>query len=295
MLKLFALALLGIGIYLLVRQFFSDEGEVQAAARLSGDVTSKSLSPIFRISNRFIEKFLLNTVQNLKIENYRKEMRRKIISAGMEEEITPDQLFAFKIFLALLLPLVIFLYCFLSSVGYPYWLFLGVGVGGFLYPDIWLRSRLNVRQKEIRLAIPFVVDLLTLSTEAGLDFVSAMHRVVEKAKKGALVAELEKALNDIQLGATRADALRKMAWRINMPEISSFTAILVTAEQMGSSIGKVLRSQADQIRHDRFIRAEKAGASASQKILVPLVLFILPAVFIMIFGPLIVRFLTEGL
>ncbi|MEK7791276.1 MAG: type II secretion system F family protein, partial [Deltaproteobacteria bacterium] len=113
------------------------------------------------------------------------------------------------------------------------------------------------------------------------------------AKRSPFIDELEVVLNEIKLGTTRADALRNMATRINMPEISSLVAVLVTAEQMGSSISAALKSQADQIRNDRFIRAEKAGAAASQKILFPLIFFIVPAVFIVVLGPLIAKLLQK--
>ena len=99
---------------------------------------------------------------------------------------------------------------------------------------------------------------------------------------------------EIQLGASRGDALRNFAWRVNMEVISSFVAILVTADQMGASIGPVLRAQSDLLRNQRFMKAEKAGAAASQKILFPLIFLILPAVFIMIFGPVILQFIYGG-
>ena len=116
---------------------------------------------------------------------------------------------------------------------------------------------------------------------------------MEKAKAGPFTDELARVLRDIQLGVSRADALRNMSWRINMSEVSSFVAVLVSADQMGASIGKVLRAQSDLIRNDRFMRAEKAGAAAAQKVLLPLFFFILPAVFLVIFGPLVLRVLPD--
>lgn len=139
--------------------------------------------------------------------------------------------------------------------------------------------------------MPFIVDLLALSTEAGLDFVGAIGKVVEKAVHSPLVEEFAQLLKEIKVGSSRQEALREMAVRISMPEMNSFVAILISADQMGASIGKILRQQSDQIRTERLIRAEKAGAAAAQKILFPLVLFILPSVLLMVFGPFILGFI----
>ena len=98
-------------------------------------------------------------------------------------------------------------------------------------------------------------------------------------------------LQQIQLGTNRGDSLRDMGWRIDLGEIASLVAVLVTADQMGSPLGPVLRVQSDLIRTQRFTKAEKKGAAASQKLLFPLIFFIMPAVFIMIFGPVILGFL----
>lgn len=163
----------------------------------------------------------------------------------------------------------------------------------FLQANQRINGHIKDRQQQIRLAIPFVVDLLSLCTEAGLDFMAAIQRVVQKAKRSPLIEELEQVLNELKLGTTRADALRNMSDRINMSEISSLVAVLVTADKMGASISTALKSQSDQIRSERFIRAEKAGAAASQKILFPLIFFIVPAVFIVVLGPLVAKLLQQ--
>ena len=95
------------------------------------------------------------------------------------------------------------------------------------------------------------------------------------------------------MGASRQESLREMATRISMPAVNSFVAILISADQMGASIGKILRQQSEQIRVERMLRAEKAGAAAAQKVLLPLVLFILPAVMLMIFGPFVLEMINN--
>ena len=98
-------------------------------------------------------------------------------------------------------------------------------------------------------------------------------------------------LREIRLGTTRADALRGLAKRCAVPEVASFSSVLIQADRLGASIGQVLRSQADVMRAERFVRAEKAGAKASTMILLPLVIFILPAALLVIVGPVLLRFI----
>ena len=241
----------------------------------------------------FAGKITTSAVKNLKIDNFRKAMKRKTVAAGIQEEVTPDEFFSLKIFLTLGLPLIACIYNLGLNITNPFILIFIFGAMGFFFPDLWIKSLIKNRQEQIRLAIPFVVDLLSLCTEAGLDFMRAIQRVVEKAKKNPLIDELEIVLNELKLGTTRAEALRNMADRINMPEISSLVAVLITADKMGASISTALKAQSNQIRGERFIRAEKAGATASQKILFPLIFFIVPAVFIVVLGPIVAKLLQQ--
>ena len=124
--------------------------------------------------------------------------------------------------------------------------------------------------------------------------VSSIQRIVDKAETSVLAEELGVVLKDIKLGASRADSLKAMAMRLDISEITSFVAVLVDADSTGASIAQVLKDQSNQIRLERFVRAEKAGAKASQTILIPLMIFILPAVFIVVFGPVIMQFFYGG-
>jgi tight adherence protein C len=135
---------------------------------------------------------------------------------------------------------------------------------------------------------------LALSTEAGLDFIGSIQRIVEKAENSVLADEFAQVLRDLKLGSTRSESLKKMADRLDISEVTSFVTVLVDADSTGASIAGVLKQQSVQMRLERFTRAEKEGARASQTILIPLMLFILPAVFIMVFGPVIIQFLGQG-
>lgn len=283
----------GMSIFTLSYCFFKfgpTERKAQGGA-LPKEVTSKSL--ILRLSIPIIRAYLLPSVTHLHIDNFRKEAKKKILSAGMSEEMTPDELFSLRILLTIALPLIALIYNLGLHIMNPLFPILIFGTIGYVFPNLWIKSVIKDRQQKIRMAIPFVVDLLSLCTEAGLDFMGAIRRVVEKAKKSPFIDELEQVLSELKLGTTRANALRHMSTRINMPEISSLVAVLVTADQMGASISQTLKAQSEQIRNERFIRAEKAGAAASQKILFPLIFFIVPAVFIVVLGPLIAKLIQE--
>src|SRR5690606_3875816 len=142
--------------------------------------------------------------------------------------------------------------------------------------------------------LPFFIDLLALSTEAGLDFINALQRIVDKAEDSVLAEEISIVLKDIKLGSSRNDALKALALRLDIPEITSFVAVVNDADFTGAPIAKVLKDQSIQMRMERFVRAEKAGAKASQLILVPMIMFVLPAVFIVVFAPVLLQFFYGG-
>ena len=280
---------LAVGVFLFIRLLFPEEEAAAAKKRLGvGGVRTVTPSLILRLF-RPVFMMLTPLTQNIKAEKYRTRIRRGFISAGMTDELTPDEFFAWKLVLCLFFPLFVGqLVGNIFHIGW-YW-YVVIFLFGFWYPDMWLSGMVKDRQKKILKALPYTMDLLTLSVEAGMDFVSGIAKVVEKAKPSPLVEELSFYLHEIQVGTTRAQALRNLAYRINMPETSSFAALLIQADQLGASIGPVLRAQSDLLRTQRFQRAEKAGAAATQKLLFPLVLCIMPAVFIVIFGPIILNF-----
>lgn len=213
--------------------------------------------------------------------------KTKLISAGLGKRIQPEHFVASKFWFAIFVGGFMVLNFLFSSDPMPFWAVALTTLLAFFGPNLHVSQLRDKRQFDIRLSMPYVIDLLCLSTEAGLDFLGSIGKVVDRAPPGPLIEELSICLKDIQLGKTRAEGLRSMAERIDMSEMSSLVAVLVSADSMGASIGGVLRAQSDSIRAERLVRAEKLGAQASQKILVPLIFFILPAVMLMIFGPII--------
>ena len=157
---------------------------------------------------------------------------------------------------------------------------------GFAYPKTNLSSTIQWRQQRMFRDLPYVLDMLTLSTEAGQDFSSAMATVIDKGTPGPLLEEFKIVHQEVTLGKTRSEALRAMAGRIDLPEVTSFVLALIQAEQLGTSIGKVLRIMADQMRVKRSTIAEELAGKVPVKMMAPLVSLIIPAAFIvLLFGP----------
>lgn len=151
-------------------------------------------------------------------------------------------------------------------------------------PDLYLRICKKNRQAAIVKSLPDVLDLLTVSVEAGLGFDAALHKVIEKTE-GPLTDEFEKALQEINLGKPRREALRDMAARLEVNDVTTFTGSIIQADQLGVSITNVLRIQSAQCRANRKMRAEEQAQKAPVKILIPLVLFIFPTILIVLLGP----------
>ena len=265
--------------------------QVNARLGLSG-VESESLSPMVQLLRPLLV-MMTPLVGWISAKRYRAWIERKFVNAGMTEAMSTNEFLAYKIVMAVAFwGLFVVLFARII-VGWdePIVIDLAIVAIGSFFPDIWLSGLVRDRQDRIRRTLPYVLDLLTLSVEAGLDFVAGIHKVCEKAKAGPLVDELSFFLGELQVGATRQQALRNLAQRIDMREVRSFSAMLIQADVLGASVGPVLRAQSDLLRTARFQEAERQGAYASQKILFPLILCIMPAVFVIIFGPIALNFI----
>jgi tight adherence protein C len=159
-----------------------------------------------------------------------------------------------------------------------------LGAVGALLPYMWLQTRIRGRQKIIVKSLPDSLDLITTCVEAGLGLDAALSRVAEKVQ-GPFAEELSQTLREIGLGRPRRDALIDLGQRTGVPDLITFVNAVVQAEEMGTSIGQVLRVQADQMRIRRRQRAEEQAHKAPVKMVFPLVLCIFPTLFIVILGP----------
>src|SRR5439155_1034050 len=142
-------------------------------------------------------------------------------------------------------------------------------VAGAGFPLLWLRDQVRARHRALARALPYGLDLLTLSVEAGLDFPAALAKVVDKGRSGPLADELSVVLKELRLGKTREEALRNLGRRVDLPALTSFVQALVHADRMGTPLGKVLRILSIQLRIERSQRAEKLANEAPVKLLLP--------------------------
>jgi tight adherence protein C len=164
----------------------------------------------------------------------------------------------------------------------------GGGVLGYLVPSITISRKVKKRQKEILLALPSALDLLTISVEAGLAFDAALTRVTDKYRN-VLAQEFTQVLNEIRLGRPRLEALDEMGRRNKVEELNNFLQAIIQSEQLGVGIANVLRIQSEEIRRRRRQRAEEAGQKAPIKMLIPMIGCIFPTLFIVLLGPAVIQ------
>lgn len=256
----------------------------------SGNEPIKSKSGLVNVSRPLVHQFTVKYALKYKNPNYRKRVNKMLLTAGLSRELNVDEFIGLQLLWGVMFPGLFGVLNFALEFGFHPMIFLFMVPLGYYLPIVYANREKSQREVSVRADLPFFADLLALSTEAGLDFFSAIQRIVDKAENSVLAEELKNVMQDIKLGSSRADALKGMAQRLDIPEITSFVAVLVDADATGASISQVLKDQSVQIRLDRFVRAEKAGARASQLILFPMMLFIMPAVFIVLLGPVILQF-----
>jgi tight adherence protein C len=214
-----------------------------------------------------------------------KKLREQLAMAGYEQVLTAEQFVTVRILFGAFGILFTILF-FASGNAMAGILVLFCAV---LYPQVWLRGLITKRHLQILKALPNVLDLLTLSVEAGKDFVTALRDILSRRAADELGLELRKALHEIQLGKPRQTALKEMTQRVRQPELTSVMNAIIQSDELGVSIGQVLRIQAEQLRAKRFARAEKLASEAPVKILFPVALLIFPAVFTVVIAPMLMR------
>jgi tight adherence protein C len=227
---------------------------------------------------------------------YRETVRDKLVAAGSPAGLDVDRFMTLKVLGA----------C--SIVFWPWFSFKFAALGGFygmivtgllwavcfFGPDVWIQRRTDQRQHQIATRLPDVLDLLVISVEAGLGFEQAIDRTVD-AVPGALADEFRRMLQETRMGATRAEALRAMDERCQVPELRSFILAMLQADTFGISIGRMLRAQADDMRVRRRQRAQEAAQKAPVKMLFPLIFCIFPSLFVVILGPAVLQITQAGL
>ena len=219
---------------------------------------------------------------NAVFQSSRDAIAPKLWMAGYGETLTPTDFIGIRILFALLAAIVMF-----AGVSRGYALpALIAGLLMTVYPGAWLNTRIAKRHMEILRALPNLLDLLTLSVEAGKDFMSSLRDILQRRKMDALNEEWMRTFQEIQLGRRRTDALRDLSRRVRQADLTSVVNAIIQAEELGVSIGQLLRIQGDMLRNKRFSLAEKLANEAPVKIIVPIVLFIFPAVMVILIVPL---------
>lgn len=233
----------------------------------------------------------------------REKIKKQIVAAGFEGLIDETELLSLQFLLPILPGMiwVLFIRFALEATQMdllirlmPAFVLLGL-IWLYTYPLTWLRREVQQRHHRIRRALPFALDLLTLSVEAGMDFMTALQRHCENSRIDALSEELIRVVREIQIGKTRREALRDMSIRVQLDDLRSIVNALVQADELGVSIGSIIRIQAEQIRTRRFEQAEKLANEAPVKMLGPLVFFIFPSVFLILMGPVVFRLIQHGI
>ncbi|MBN2405306.1 MAG: type II secretion system F family protein [Coriobacteriia bacterium] len=232
---------------------------------------------------------LSDVVRHISPGDYGARVRQRLVSAGNPSDMTAEVFIAAKIVSAVAAGVTCFLVMYLlgaSRVALVVFCMVSIAVG-FFAPDLWLKGKESRRRAAIRRALPDMLDMLTISVEAGLGFDAAVAKLVANST-GPLAQEFARTLQEIQAGIPRAEAFRHLSARVDVTELSTFVTSMVQADVFGISVANVLRSQAKEMRTKRRQHAEEAAQKAPVKLVFPLVLCILPATLIVILGPAIV-------
>ena len=292
------LLLSAFGVFLFFWTLLHSNEDQQALALASSDddsADSQKTAPLIQFSKPLVHNLTLRHAGKIRSEKYRQQVKQKIIYAGLGKTLNIDEFIGLQILWGVMFPCFFAVLNFALQMGYPLFVFAVIGAVGGYFPHFYCKNLSQQRQKSTERDLPFFIDLLALSTEAGLDFIGAIQKITEKAPKDSVLAnELTTVLKEIKLGSSRSDALAGLEKRVPSLELKSFVTMVLDADETGASIAKVLKAKADQMRYERFNKAEQQGAKASQKLLFPMILFIVPAIMLTIFSPIALQFYYGG-
>ena len=291
----------GLAIVLIVIGFSSRDPKESLQARLaeyssreqvasleeiemSMPFTERVIAPMVRSAAEFVKRFTP--------ERTLESTRHKLDLAGNPQNWSPAEFFGVRALAMVVLGGLIFLLLGIAGneIGTTLLMTVVFAALGFFLPALWLGSKIGTRQANIIKSLPDALDLLTVCVEAGLAFDQAMKKVAEKWDDELSLA-FARVLQEIQLGRLRRDALRDMANRIELSDVTSFVAAIIQAETLGVSMAKILRIQSDQMRVRRSQRAEEKAHQASIKMLIPMVFLIFPSIWVVLLGPAVLQFI----
>ncbi len=295
------LALVGGLVYVGLRDDKSRDPLQERLAQFGERELPESLEEI-EMSIPFKDRVLLPILRRLAgittkftPEKQLQEVRHQIELAGLAGSMEPTSFLAMRIVATLAFGFLAFMVFFVlskatsNSVMYV----IGGAALGYFLPTLWIKGKITRRQDGILKALPDALDLLTICVEAGLSFDQGMGKVYEKWENDLAIA-FGRVLREIQLGKMRREALKDMSDRMDVPDVTSFTAAVIQADQLGVSLTKILRIQSDQMRVKRRQRAQEKAHQAPVKMMIPMVLLIFPSLWIVLLGPAVVFLLDSG-
>ncbi len=304
---LFALVIVGAVVLVIIglrNPQSSDEAALQARLEeLSKRGETVDLEKL-ELSQPFTERIIYPVARKLgelairfTPQNALQSISKKLELAGASQQFDPSLFLFAQLFCAVLFGGLIMLVFSVKEDPMPPSQSILYGVGfaiiGYFFPQLYITSKIQTRQKNIRKAMPDALDLLTICVEAGLGFDAAMAKVSEKWQT-ELSLSLARVIQEVQLGKLRREAMRDMAERIGIPEMTSFVAAVIQSEQLGVSMAKVLHIQADQMRMKRRQHAEEEAHKAPLKMLIPMGLLIFPALMVTLMTPAALRLIHSG-
>ena len=291
LLLVLALASLGLAVYLLGEVATLPARQRQGSIRRAANYgRSRRLVNPFAQTAGFRERAmgpavtsLARVVLRLSPKSTVDSINLKLLGAGLGRSFSPTAFLATKGILGVS-GLLLGLMAGVGSGAKGLLIAFGLGIMGLMLPDTVVTFKAKGRRDRIQAELPDALDLLAVSVEAGLGFDGAITKLTEHMD-GPLAEEFALSLGEMRIGESRSEALKKMSERVGSPAMAAFTRAVIQADQLGISLGRILRLQATEARNRRQAAAEERAMKAPIKMLFPTVLFIFPAMFIVILGP----------
>ena len=277
-----------------------ERATVKASLRALGDYEAADVraqelqAPLVQRLFRPIGDSLVAVGRRFMPGGYMEGVRRRLIIAGKPSPEDLDRFRAIRVLSAAAIPATLVIALVLpASPRDKVLIFFFLGAAFLLGPDAVLNRQMEERRQAMRVRLPDVIDMLTISVEAGLGFDQALERTVA-AVPGPLTDEFARMLGEMRAGAGRADAMRAVDARTDVPELRSFILALIQAETFGVSIGRILRGQSEEMRIKRRQQAQEEALKAPVKMLFPMILCVFPGIFVVLLGPSALNFLSSG-
>jgi len=270
-----------IAFYLILLGFSKDEEKINLAERIGREESANKnkktsmLSVFAPLNDKLLNKMGAKSYYS-----------QQMYFLGSGYNWKAGEFFALKE-LAVFAFIIVFLGFSLKGI----WLLVIGLIVAFFLPDVWLRLQVSKRKEAIRRWLPETVDLLYLCVSAGLDFLSSLKWILRKSRTNPMLEELKTVLDEVNIGKSRVQALKDMSKRLSIPDVSSFVQGIIQAERMGTPVAEAFNIISEDSRYRRLQRGERQAMKAPLKILIPLIFFILPAVMIIVGGPILIRFL----